>query len=137
MVRFKQTARKSAGAGTRRAPPVRAGRPANPVGRRRVHRVRPGTKSLREIREQQKSVKFCLRKAPFQRLVREICQDMSKTQYRFQASALEALQEAAEVHLIERYQKSMLCVLHAKRVTLMPKDMILARKLEGNLEKVD
>ena len=71
-----------------------------------------------------------IRKAPFQRLVREIAQEM-KRDVRFQSTALLAIQEAAEMHLIQLFEDTNLCALHAKRVTVMPKDMQLARRIRG------
>ena len=85
---------------------------------------------LREIRRYQRTTDLLIRKAPFQRLVREIAQEMKKD-VRFQSTALLALQEAAEVHLIQLFEDTNLCALHAKRVTVMPRDMRLARRIRG------
>jgi len=63
-------------------------------------------------------------------LVREIAQDMM-TDLRFQSTALLALQEAAESYLIGLFEDTLLCAVHAKRVTIMPKDIQLARRLRG------
>jgi histone H3 len=49
----------------------------------------------------------------------------------FQAGAVAALQEAAEAYLIGLFSDTNLCALHAKRVTIMPKDMQLARRIRG------
>jgi histone H3 len=94
------------------------------------HRFRPGTVALREIRRYQKSTELLLRKLPFQRLVREIAQDF-KTDLRFQSSAIAALQEAAEAYLVGLFEDTNLCAIHAKRVTIMPKDIQLARRIRG------
>ena len=85
-------------------------------------RYRPGTVALREIRKYQKSTDLLILKAPFQRVVREIVQDLYGTshQYRFQRSALEALQEASEAYLVGLLEDSNLCAIHARRVTIMP-----------------
>lgn len=69
-------------------------------------------------------------KLPFQRLVREIAQDF-KTDLRFQSSAIGALQEAAEAYLVSLFEDTNLCAIHAKRVTIMPKDIQLARRIRG------
>jgi len=61
-----------------------------------------------------------LRKLPFQRLVREIAQDL-KSDLRFQSVAIAALQEAAESYLVGMFEDTNLCAIHAKRVTIMPK----------------
>ena len=94
------------------------------------HRFRPGTVALREIRKYQKTTNLQLRKLPFQRLVREIAQEF-KNDLRFQATAIEALQEAAEAFLTAHFEDSYQCTLHAKRVTLQPKDMSLAGRIKG------
>ena len=97
---------------------------------KKVHRFRPGTVALREIRKYQKSTDPLIRKLPFQRLVREIAQDF-KTDLRFQSSAVAALQEASEAYLVGLFEDTNLCAIHAKRVTIMPKDIQLARRIRG------
>ncbi|RLM91578.1 hypothetical protein C2845_PM08G04950 [Panicum miliaceum] len=99
-------------------------------GVKKPHRFRPGTVALREIRKYQKSTELLIRKLPFQRLVREIAQDF-KTDLRFQSSAVAALQEAAEAYLVGLFEDTNLCAIHAKRVTIMPKDIQLARRIRG------
>jgi histone H3 len=99
-------------------------------GVKKPHRYRPGTVALREIRKYQKSTDLLVRKRPFARLVREIAQDY-KSDLRFQSTAILALQEAAEAHLIGTFEDAYLCTLHSKRVTLMPKDVQLARRIRG------
>ena len=86
---------------------------------------------LREIRKYQKSTELLIRKLPFQRLVREIAQDLSIQEMRFQSSAVMALQEAAEAYLVGLFEDTNLAAIHAKRVTIMPKDMQLARRIRG------
>ena len=86
--------------------------------------------ALREIRHYQKSTKLLIRKLPFNRLVREIAQDF-KTDLRFQAQAIAALQEAAEAYLVGLFEDTNLCGIHAKRVTIMSKDIQLARRIHG------
>ena len=78
----------------------------------------------------QKSTELLIRKLPFQRLVREIAQDF-KTDLRFQSSAVMALQEASEAYLVGLFEDTNLCAIHAKRVTIMPKDIQLARRIRG------
>jgi histone H3 len=99
-------------------------------GIKKPHRYRPGTVALREIRRYQKSTELLIRKLPFQRLVREIAQDF-KTDLRFQGSAVLALQEASEAYLVGLFEDTNLCAVHAKRVTITPKDMQLARRIRG------
>jgi histone H3 len=90
-----------------------------------------GEKALKEIRAYQTSTDLLIRRLPFARLVREIQQEMSRTTYSWQGSAILALQEAAEAHLVGLFDDSNLCAIHGKRVTIMPKDMQLARRIRG------
>eukprot|EP00842_Homolaphlyctis_polyrhiza_P000317 jgi/Hompol1/1286/HPOL_001120-RA len=101
-----------------------------PANKHKPHRYRPGTVALREIRRYQKSTELLIRKLPFQRLVREIAQDF-KTDLRFQSSAIGALQEASEAYLVGLFEDTNLAAIHAKRVTIQPKDIQLARRLRG------
>jgi len=97
-------------------------------------RFRPGTVALREIHKLQQSTQLLMRKAPFRRLVRQVARNVTGSQHsepRWSESALEAVQEAAEAHLTSLLTDSNLCALHAKRVTLMSKDLQLARRLRG------
>ena len=131
--RTKQTARKSTGGkAPRKQLATKAARKSAPAtgGVKKPHRYRPGTVALREIRRYQKSTELLIRKLPFQRLVREIAQDF-KTDLRFQGSAVLALQEAAEAYLVGLFEDTNLCAIHAKRVTIMPKDIQLARRIRG------
>ena len=132
MARTKQTARKSTGGkAPRKQLASKAARKATPAeGAKKTRRYRPGTVALREIRRYQKSTELLIRKLPFQRLVREIAQDF-KTDLRFQGSAVLALQEAAEAYLVGLFEDTNLCAIHAKRVTIMPKDIQLARRIRG------
>ena len=88
-----------------------------PMNIKRPRRYRPGTLALREIRK-------------FQRLVREIATNY-KSDLRFQTQAILALQEACEAYMVNLFQDTNLCAIHAKRVTIMPKDMMLARRIRG------
>ena len=106
------------------------GNPPKTGGLKRPMRYRPGTVALREIRRYQKTAELLIRKLPFSRLVREVTQDF-KTDLRFQAQAIMALQEAAEAYLVRLFDDTNLCAIHAKRVTIMPKDMQLARRIRG------
>ncbi|CAG8629464.1 589_t:CDS:2 [Ambispora gerdemannii] len=159
MARTKQTARKSTGGkAPRKQLATKAARKSAPAtgGVKKPHRYRPGTVALREIRRYQKSTELLIRKLPFQRLVREIAQDF-KTDLRFQSSAIGALQEvsigfftmgddhrhlhhpfppphsdlAAEAYLVSLFEDTNLAAIHAKRVTIQPKDIQLARRLRG------
>ena len=143
MARTKQTARKSTGGKAPhkqiakqigKAPGKQLakqiwGAPGLPSNRK-PHRYRPGTVALREIRRYQKSTDLLIRKLPFQRLVREIAQDF-KNDLRFQGTAILALQEASEAYLVSLFEDTNLCAIHAKRVTIMAKDLQLARRIRG------
>ncbi|KAM6932418.1 histone H3-like centromeric protein A [Lycodopsis pacificus] len=94
-------------------------------------RFRPGTRALMEIRKYQKSTDLLLRKGPFSRLVREVCQIFSGQAFRWHVRALMALQEAAEVFLVLLFSDANLCAIHAKRVTVFPRDIQLARRIRG------
>ena len=97
---------------------------------RKPRRYRPGTRALRDIRRYQKSTDLLIKKLPFQRLVREIAGDF-KCDLRFRRDSILALQEAAEAFLVALFEDTNLCAIHAKRVTIMPKDLQLARRIRG------
>eukprot|EP01057_Protomagalhaensia_wolfi_P006074 Protomagalhaensia_wolfi_Nauph_80__6073@NODE_853_length_1945_cov_2641_823190_g641_i0_p2_GENE_NODE_853_length_1945_cov_2641_823190_g641_i0NODE_853_length_1945_cov_2641_823190_g641_i0_p2_ORF_typecomplete_len140_score26_74Histone/PF00125_24/1e46CENPT_C/PF15511_6/3_6e03CENPT_C/PF15511_6/0_0004CENPS/PF15630_6/9e03CENPS/PF15630_6/0_00063Bromo_TP/PF07524_13/0_0017PAF/PF15715_5/0_0024TFIID31kDa/PF02291_15/1_7e02TFIID31kDa/PF02291_15/0_63Ribosomal_L11/PF00298_19/0_076CBFD_NFYB_HMF/PF00808_23/7e03CBFD_NFYB len=102
-----------------------------PSGAKKPRRFKPGTVALREIRRYQKSTELLIRKLPFQRLVKEIAGEF-KSELRFQSSAVMALQEASEAYLVGLFEDTNLCAIHAKRVTIMPKDILLARRIRGD-----
>nr|XP_006821693.1 PREDICTED: histone H3-like [Saccoglossus kowalevskii] len=113
MARTKQTARKSTGGkAPRKQLATKAARKSAPAtgGVKKPHRYRPGTVALREIRRYQKSTELLIRKLPFQRLARDIAQDF-KTDLRFQSSAVMALQEASEAHLVGLFEDTNLCAI--------------------------
>lgn len=132
MARTKLTERKSIGGKAPRKAIASKGRKKAPQagGVKKAHRFRPGTVALREIRRYQKSTELLLRRAPFHRIVRELAQDY-KTDARFQGAALLALQEATEAYLVALLEDSNLSAIHAKRVTVMPKDLKLSRRIRG------
>merc|ERR1712001_709253 len=100
-------------------------------GSAKKRKFRPGTVALREIRAYQRSTELLIPRLPFSRLVKELAQERSSTGLRFQSSALMALQEAAESYITQLFEDTNLCAIHAKRVTVMPKDMNLARRIRG------
>eukprot|EP00804_Cyclotella_cryptica_P025930 CCRYP_002767-RB/>CCRYP_002767-RB protein AED:0.02 eAED:0.02 QI:0/-1/0/1/-1/0/1/0/147 len=143
MARTKQTARQSTGG---KAPRYQlatkaARRMAPASGVKKPHRYRPGTVALREIRRYQKSTDLLIRKVPFQRLAREVLQDLNRpgsyphfTAERFQATSLLAIQESVEAFSVGLFEDANLCAIHARRVTIMPKDMQLALRIRGDSE---
>lgn len=97
-------------------------------------RYRPSTVALREMRRYQKSTDLLIRKIPFQRIVREISTDFM-TSWRFQPSAMFALQEAAEAYMCTLFEDTTLCAIHADRVAVKPEDMQLARRIRGETKR--
>jgi histone H3/H4 len=110
-------------------------------------------KALREIRQYQKSTELLIPKLAFSRLVREIASEIS-TDLRFQSGALAALQEAAEAYLVNEFERKLqvsysqlvftiiliqiiivanLAAIHAKRVTLQKRDMVLVRSMRAGI----
>ena len=101
-----------------------------PSEKQKKFKWKPGTRALREIRFYQKSTALLLRRIPFLRLIWEVAQDF-KTDLRFTADATYTLQCASEDYLVRLFEDSNLCAIHAKRVTIMPKDIQLARRIWG------
>ena len=99
-------------------------------GPKKPRRYRPGTVALRQIRKYQQSTDLLIKKAPFQRLVREVTESI-RSDLRFQSGALLALQEASEAYLTRVFENANLCAIHAKRVTIMPKDIHLSLRIRG------
>ena len=138
MAHVKQTARKcTGGKAPRKQLATKAARKAAPPvgGCKKPHRYRPGTVELREIRRYQKSTDLLLRKLPFQRLAREIAQNIS-ADLRFQAAALAASQEASEAFLVGLMEDANLCAIHARRVTIMPKDLELSQRIRREYQSM-
>ena len=108
--------------------------PKGPNGPKKT-RYRPGTVALREIRKFQKSTDLLIKKLPFQRLVKQLAGTLTppySDPYRFQSSALGVLQESAEAYLVDLFGDANLCAIHANRVTLLPKDLALAKRIRGD-----
>jgi len=103
-------------------------------------RSKPGTVALREIRKYQRSTDLLISKLPFARVVREVADEFIEANYdssasavglRWQSSAILALQEATEAYLVHLFEDANLCAIHAKRVTIMQRDIQLARRIRG------
>ncbi|CAO1622220.1 unnamed protein product [Parajaminaea phylloscopi] len=133
-----------AAASTRRKPTDPTHRAADPntsttSNGPRGRRFRPGTVALREIKKYQKSTDLLIAKLPFARVVREVAEHFITTVYegggdvglRWQSSAILALQEATEAYLVHLFEDANLCAIHAKRVTIMQRDIQLARRIRG------
>jgi histone H3 len=148
MAKTKHTATRNAGAarvdpqtarvvgGQRKAlPTMRKGKAPATGGVWKAHRYRPGTVALRQIRHYQKSTELLLRKGPFARLCQEIAMECARKLLRWQPNAITALQEASEAYLIGVMEDANLEAIHTKRVTIMPKDVVLARRIRGETPK--
>ena len=113
---------------------ARKSAPGRIGGVKKPHRYRPGTVALREIRRYQKSTDLLIRKAPFCRLTREILTLKvynAQNIERMTGTAILAIQEASESYLVRLNEDTNSCAIHAKRVTIMPKDIQLARRIRG------
>ncbi|XP_041037802.1 histone H3, embryonic-like [Carcharodon carcharias] len=131
MARIKQTPRKSTGGkAPRKQLATKAARKSARAtgGVKKPHRYRPGTVAPRDIRRYQRS-KLLIHKVVFLSLVREIAQDLSVLLV--QGSAVMVLQESSEAYLENLFEDANLCAMHAKRVTIMPEDIQLARRIRG------
>ena len=97
------------------------------------HRRKPGSVALREIRLYQRSTHLLIRKAPFARLVKQLLMERHPygTQFKWQRAAIECLQEACEAYIVCFLADAYLCAIHTKRVTLMPRDIQLIKRLRG------
>ena len=103
-------------------------------GERRKRRFRPGTRVLQEIRRLQMSTNTLVPRIHFSRIVRDVAMSIVGGQeLRWASEALEAVQTAAEAYLIGLFEDANLCAIHAKRVTIMVKDIFLARRIRGEL----
>ncbi|TNV78040.1 hypothetical protein FGO68_gene1269 [Halteria grandinella] len=112
--------------------PARGGKKTAPaIGGIKKHRFRPGTVAIREIKRYQKSTELIIQSAPFQRIIREIATVIGG-EYRFHAQALLALQEATEAYITGLFEDANLCTIHGSRVTVMVKDIHLARRIRGD-----
>ena len=102
--------------------------------RQKKKKYRPGTRALMEIRHYQKSVEFLIRKLPFQRVVREVTQNLGAIDdLRFTLDAIFALQEASEVFLVNLMEDANLCTIHHGRITITPKDYHLVMRMQERM----
>lgn len=102
------------------------------VARKLTRRRRHGVLALQEIRHYQQRTDLLLRKYPFQRLIKELLHGVRNDLY-IRKDAISALQEAAEMYLVDLFERSLLCAIHDKRVTLLVKDIMLVKTLNPNL----
>ena len=126
MARSKDTARKVGKVASKK---TKSASGVKKTGGKKI-RFHPGTVAMRQIKKFQKSTNMLLRKAPFQRLVRELAGNY-KDNLRFASSAVAAIQEATESYVVSLLSDTNLCAIHSRRVTIMPRDLHLARRLRG------
>ena len=136
MARIKRTARqadaKKGGANTKRARPTHGGKQPRSQGGKQLpqqqkpHQFRPETVTLKEIRKYQRSKELLICRLPFECLIWEILQGFNMA-LRLTPATVMALQEATEAYLTQLLEDLNLCAIHAKRITILPKDMQLAR----------
>ena len=134
MARTKHTVRKGTDAAARRM--IKASRniavkaPHKPPSQqlKKKRRFRPGTVALREIWQYQTSTELLIRRTPFQWVIYEIMRGI-RNDLRIQAAAVQGLQEVAEAYSVDLFKDSNLCAIHAKWVTIMPRDVQLARRI--------
>lgn len=107
--------------------PARSGQAKKPAA--------PGVAALKEIRLQQKQTTLLIPMARFDRVVREIAQDM-KPDVRFTPNALRALQTAAEDYIVKLFEQSQSAAIHGKRITLLPKDVHHVRQVTNKLPQL-
>ena len=98
----------------------------------KAKKMRRGLKALKEIKKYQSNTKMLIRRLPFQRVVKKIVQKVWED-LKLQSTAISVLQEAGEMPLVGLLEQSNLCILHAKRVTIMPKDVQLVRRIRGDV----
>ncbi|RPA89448.1 histone H3-like centromeric protein cse-4 [Choiromyces venosus 120613-1] len=102
-----------------------------------ARRYSPGDRALREIRLMQRTVRAAIPNAPFYRVVREVANEWMRMlgrgpDFRWQSTALQALKEATEAFLVHLLEDSNLCAIHSKRITIMVRDIQLARRIRGH-----
>eukprot|EP00804_Cyclotella_cryptica_P014092 CCRYP_005562-RA/>CCRYP_005562-RA protein AED:0.06 eAED:0.02 QI:0/-1/0/1/-1/0/1/0/141 len=140
MARTKQTARKcTGGKAPQKQLATKAARKNAPAagGCKKPHRYRPGTVALREIRKYQKSTDLLIRKLPFQRFLREVTQDFHSGDNAFiKPLHWQHHRRPSEAYLIGLLEDTNLCAIHARRVTIMPKDMQLSQQNRREYERL-
>lgn len=98
---------------------------------KKPHQYRPGTRAIIEIRQFQRTYELLIKKLPFQRLVRELITDINNSGLRISSDALLALQKATEAYIVSMFEDTNICAIYAKRVTVLPRDMQLVRRIRG------
>lgn len=141
MARTKQSAKKTTGGKAPRkqlaaksARKTTGGVPGSNEKRPKTVRHRSGALVLKEIRRYRRSTECLIRRLPFQRHCRAIVRESNNTaDIRFQGPALAAIQEAVESYLVGLFEDALLCAIHARRCTVMPRDILLTIKLRSRI----
>ena len=107
-------------------------KPTQDTGDKAKRRTRPGKKALREIKMYQRSTDTLLPRAALQRVIKEITQRYFPDA-RYSYGAIDAVQQCVESYMIGLFEDTQLCAVHAKRMTVMTKDMRLARRIRGEI----
>ena len=134
MARVKQIARKNEGIGgklSRKLPANKKSKKSSQVidRKKKFHRFRPGI-ATKENKKYQKNTELFIRKISFQRLVREIAQEISNDII-FKRSAILTLQEETESFIIKLFENSNICAMHGKRIAIYLKDIQITKRLLG------
>jgi len=128
----------ASGKAPRRVPNKLKAKKSHPLGVKTKHRYRPGTVALREIKKYQKSTELLIRKLPFARFVRECLNPNSNPNpKRITGEALLILQEATEYFAVSLFEMANLSAIHAKRVSIFPKDLKISTKVCENGKGMD
>lgn len=131
MVRTKQDARKPSSGQGKPTPAKLPRPPASKGGVQKRHKYRYGTVSLNsDLGRYEHSTAPLIPALPFQRVIKEVVSEF-KSDFRIQSSAMMAVQQASEVYMVRVFEGSQLCAFHDKRVTVMPKDILLTMRLRG------
>ncbi|KAF7921411.1 hypothetical protein EAE99_007719 [Botrytis elliptica] len=109
-------------------------KPKIPIFKHKPRRMLTSGKRVRDLKLLSREIKFytstwanVIPRAPFARLVRQVAQSI-KNDHRFQSSAVEALQEAAEMMLAIRFDILQDMARHAHRTTIMGRDAGLLQR---------
>ena len=102
------------------------------AGEHHKRRTRPGAKALREIKMYQRSTNTLIPRAPIQRIIKEITAKY-KPDARYSYGAIEAVHQCVDAYMVGLFEDTGLCAIHARRKTIMTRDMRLARRIRGEI----
>jgi len=119
----------------RKMPAKKAVRPA--ASARPKKRARPGEAAIKKCKKYQQSSELFIRKAPFQRCLREVLMSINtedKVSPRVESDAYQFMHEACEAYLIELLQDSQTSACFRNHVTLTAWDMTFTRRMRHEIE---